>query len=327
MMSRQRHWIISRSRKATDRRGAPTCAPAFTRDRGRHPGLPLRFRELLIIAITGLLATLAGGALAQEKQSERPQPPAERRGPAGRGDGEGRDQGRRPSPPDPTFSFVESEMRLGGKTVKGAPYSATVTTEDVQTLSNGTRISRKTTASVYRDSEGRTRREQTLSAIGPFAAAGEAPQMIFLHDPVAGVQYVLDPRDRTARKMKLWSGPPPEHRPPSSAQAKEESLGKQTLEGVEAEGTRSTLTIPAGQIGNDRPLEIVSERWYSPALQVVLLSKHSDPRMGEHVYRLTNIQRSEPAHSLFEVPPDYTVKEKSYTHGPGMKGMRRPDHD
>jgi len=57
------------------------------------------------------------------------------------------------------------------------------------------------------------------------------------------------------------------------------------------------------------------------------LSKHSDPRMGEHVYRLTNIQRSEPAHSLFEVPPDYTVKEKSYTHGPGMKGMRRPDHD
>jgi hypothetical protein len=218
-------------------------------------------------------------------------------------------------------------MRFGGKTVKGAPYSAIATTETVQTLSDGARITRKTTASVARDSEGRTRREQTLSAIGPFASAGEAPQLVYIHDPVAGVQYVLDQRSRTAHKLTLWNGPRPEHRPPPSSQAKTESLGNQTIEGVEAEGTRSTLTIPAGQIGNDRPIEVVSERWYAPALQVVILSKHSDPRMGEHTYRLTNISRAEPASSLYRVPADYTIREGEFPRGRGMRGMKGRPHD
>ncbi len=88
---------------------------------------------------------------------------------------------------------------------------------------------------------------------------------------------------------------------------KVENLGPSTIEGVQAEGTRTTVTIPAGQIGNERDINIVSERWYSPELQVVLLSKHSDPRMGESVYKLTNINRSEPLPSMFQVPPDYSV--------------------
>src|SRR5262249_1300955 len=88
-----------------------------------------------------------------------------------------------------------------------------------------------------------------------------------------------------------------------------EQLGKQMIEGVEAEGTRSTVTIAAGEIGNDRPIEIVSERWYSPELQLVVMTRHSDPRLGETTYRLTNISRTEQAKSLFEVPVDYTVKE------------------
>src|SRR5262249_728978 len=146
-----------------------------------------------IITMLGLLAMLLSGmgSLAQEKQSEKPRSYGEGRGFSGRRDERGPDQeSRRPYPPDPTFSFVESEMRLGGKTVKGAPYAGSVITETVQTLRDGTRISQKTTASVSRDSEGRTRREQTLSAIGPFAASGEAPRMIYLHDPVAEMQYV-----------------------------------------------------------------------------------------------------------------------------------------
>ena len=92
-----------------------------------------------------------------------------------------------------------------------------------------------------------------------------------------------------------------------------EQLGKQNIEGVEAEGTRTTVTIAAGEIGNERPIEIVSERWYSPELQLVVMTRHSDPRTGETTYKLTNINRSEPAKSLFEVPSDYTVKE-----GPGI---------
>jgi hypothetical protein len=222
-------------------------------------------------------------------------------------------------------------MRFDGKLVKGAPYSATVTTESTQTLSNGTRITRKTTAAIYRDSEGRTRREMTLDGIGPFGAANEPAQLIFINDPVAGVHYVLDQRTRTARKMLAppRNGPPP-HKPPQP-QNKTESLGKQTIEGIEAEGVRSVIAIPEGQIGNDRPIEIVSERWDSPALQTVVLSKHNDPRFGETLYRLTNINRAEPARALFDPPADYRIEEggppRGNFGGPPMQRMKRPHND
>jgi hypothetical protein len=89
-------------------------------------------------------------------------------------------------------------------------------------------------------------------------------------------------------------------------QFQNESLGKQMMEGVEVEGTRTRITIPAGQIGNERPIEIVSERWFSPELKVVIMSRNSDPRMGETVYKLTNISRAEPPRTLFEVPADFS---------------------
>lgn len=91
--------------------------------------------------------------------------------------------------------------------------------------------------------------------------------------------------------------------------ANTESLGKQTMEGIEVEGKRTVTTIPAGAIGNERPIEIVSESWYSPELQTVIMSKRTDPTSGETNYRLTNIRRGDPDASLFQVPSDYTVKE------------------
>ena len=81
------------------------------------------------------------------------------------------------------------------------------------------------------------------------------------------------------------------------------------MEGVSVEGKRVTRTIPAGQIGNVQPIVTTSEVWFSPELQLVVMSKHSDPRFGETSYQLTGIQRTEPDHSLFEVPPGYTVKK------------------
>jgi len=87
----------------------------------------------------------------------------------------------------------------------------------------------------------------------------------------------------------------------------EEVLGTQTIAGVSAQGTRVTHTIPAGQMGNEKPITIVFEHWYSNDLQMVVMSKRSDPRIGETSYTVTNIQRSEPAASLFTVPSDYTV--------------------
>jgi hypothetical protein len=87
-----------------------------------------------------------------------------------------------------------------------------------------------------------------------------------------------------------------------------EDLGSQTMEGVAVQGSRTVTTIEAGAIGNERPIEIVSERWYSPELQMVVMSKHSDPRSGETTYRLTNLRREAPAKSLFEVPAGYTME-------------------
>jgi hypothetical protein len=89
-----------------------------------------------------------------------------------------------------------------------------------------------------------------------------------------------------------------------------ESLGEQTIEGVRAQGTRVTRTIAAGQIGNEREIQIVSETWYSPDLQMIVQSKRSDPRVGETVYRLANVQLAEPDASLFQVPAGYTVQDE-----------------
>jgi hypothetical protein len=90
---------------------------------------------------------------------------------------------------------------------------------------------------------------------------------------------------------------------------KKESLGKQIIEGVEAEGTRFTTTIPAGEIGNEQTIESFFESWFSPELQTVIMSKQSDPRTGENTYRLTNINRAEQPRSLFEVPADYAIQD------------------
>lgn len=276
-------------------------------------------------------------------------------------------------PPGANVVFMASES-FDGKVVKGAPYSAEAVTESVQTLSDGNRIVNKFTSQVYRDSEGRTRREQTLKGLGGVGTGEEPLQTIFINDPVAGVTYSLDTRSQTAHKSMpfrfqvtkktgvgigsdaqtfefktaqganvvvsssgagtpqastrvVTQGAEVDHftmraegaagyvfrtRPNANASdVKEEKLGMQMIEGVQAEGTRRTTTIPAGEIGNERPIEMVSERWYSPELQLVVMTRYSDPRSGETTYKLTNINRTEPAKSLFEVPPGFSVKENS----------------
>ncbi len=263
-----------------------------------------------------------------------------------------------------TFNFVAGEL-VGGSPVKNAPYSAEAVTESTQTLADGNRIVNQSSATVYRDGEGRERREQTLPNIGPFAAQGEPAKTIFISDPVAGVNYSLDPNSKVAVKlpanglMKPSGGGgirvklPPDLQPPpkdgqpvagavivkriegaaggigtaggfatgganvmyfrqgsSDASAPTtEQLGSKVIEGISADGARTTLTIAAGQIGNDKPIEIVDEMWRSPELQVIVHSEHSDPRMGSTVYSLKNVSRAEPAPTLFQVPADYTVKD------------------
>jgi len=259
--------------------------------------------------LPGALASLAIGAVAWSQSAPPPTPPGGEMGPG-------------------MFSFVGMENGPRGKVIKGAPYSAQLSTETTQTLADGTHISRKTTGQVYRDSAGRTRREHSLPAIGPLSASGAPPQIVVINDVVSGSRYMLDANTKIAHTMPSHSGKRaqglerPRKSGPARPQPQTESLGTQTIEGLVAEGTRTTFTIPAGQFGNDRPIVIVSERWYSADLQTVVMSKHSDPRMGETIFHLTNISRAEPAASLFTVPADYTVQQGGV--GRGGRMHRRP---
>ena len=90
---------------------------------------------------------------------------------------------------------------------------------------------------------------------------------------------------------------------------KKENLGKQVIEGLECEGTRSTMTIPANTFGNERPIDVVTEIWMSPELKTAVLRTTKDPRYGETTYKLTMVQRSEPLPALFEIPADYKLLE------------------
>src|SRR5271167_137946 len=220
-----------------------------------------------------------------------------------------------------------------GKVVKGAPFSATATSETTETLTDGTVIHRTAQLSLYRDSQGRSRRELTASGFGPLAASGAPKTLVMISDPVAGAHYMLDSTEKVAHKEAIRSGPGPsgdadgfrakmqarEASEEAAGLLKKESLGTQVINGVSAEGTRVTKTIPAGTIGNDRAIQIVSERWYSPELQIVVKSTHSDPQSGTTTYQVTNIQKSEPAAALFAVPADYTVTAGE-PHGRGRGG-------
>jgi hypothetical protein len=223
------------------------------------------------------------------------------------------------------------EAGIMGPAVKNAPYQAEEIHETTQTLADGTRIHNETKTTIYRDSQGRVRRE--------------SPGQVMIWDAGAGTSYMLNQSNQTAQKMQMavtynvqhkTSGdalptegpnvrffrfpadgpvPPPDgqhtivFRANSGAtEGKKETIGAQIIEGVNCEGTRTTNTIEAGTIGNDRPIQSIEERWYSSDLQVAVTVKRTDPRTGEDTVRLTNIRRIEPDPSLFTVPPTYQMK-------------------
>ena len=204
-----------------------------------------------------------------------------------------------------------------GRTVTGAPYSAEEITESTQTLANGNVITRKTQTNVFRDSSGRVRMEQTLQ---------DGRAIVTIHDPVNGVRTELNASTRIARQVTLPNFRGGERTFPGNRAARTPNgptsdpnivrtdLGMQTVNGVQAEGTRVTRTIPAGEIGNAQPIQIVTETWRSPDLQMPVMTRRTDPLHGNVVTQLVNITRAEPDPALFQVPSDYTVTQ--------IRGMR-----
>jgi TonB family protein len=231
--------------------------------------------------------------------------------------------------------------RTGVGPAKNAPFSAEMVSESIQTLPDGNRIVHRTNTIIYRDGEGRIRRETSFK-IRDAGGAYKEHKTIQVSDSFGGINFILDPQNRTARKfptrpMKEIAGV---RTLPNVAvggiadrtaiatgnvfgpglvrsvagfgvngESKNESLGSQMIEGVAAEGTRITHTIPAGSMGNERPIEVTNERWYSKELQLDVLIKSVDPRSGESTHQMTNISLGEPDPALFEIPSDYTVQE------------------
>lgn len=270
----------------------------------------------------------------------------------------------------PRPQFARAGKHLGGKVIKGLPYSAEVITERQQNLADGNQIINKQTSFSYRDSAGRTRQE--------FRNAKGELTSVTIFDPVAGTGYFLNPRNKVAttlpapghfagmaqeriKQLRKDGKLPPvrntlnlrrsEHdednvriavdgnspihieaeslrgdarRPGElilgplggafadikwSRTASTRDLGPRDIDGIRAEGKLRSYEIPAGEMGNRNPIVVSDETWFSPELQITVLTRHSDPRAGENVYRLSALKREEPAPALFAVPADYTVKD------------------
>ena len=261
------------------------------------------------------------------------------------------------------IDIVRGEGDILGPVVKNKPYSARSITESTQTLADGNRIVQRNETRIFRDSQGRTRREQTLGGVGQWQTAGAPVTMITINDPVAGKSYVLDPVARTVREIgpfkvvtvhaqagsdgdrveleKIWTAAVPAPAPLPGGEAvtvirtetggrhdvrmfargvavnapfagdtavtyePAEDLGEQVLEGLLVKGGGHTDTIPAGTVGNERAIDIVTERWYSEDIEAVVLHRFSDPRFGETVYQLVNVALGDPSADLFSVPDGY----------------------
>ena len=229
-------------------------------------------------------------------------------------------------------NFVFVGAGRGGQGVTGSPVSAREETRTVQTLGDGTQLDTSEVSQFYRDSQGRTRTERNVDG-------GTNIQIL---DPVASVRIALNPAAKSATRitmatpaarggragsvsavaaasdalinslrLKAVGLEPRVAAAVSNPQLKREDLGFQMQNGVMAQGTRVTRTIPAGTIGNNRDILVVNEQWYSKDLQMMVKTVNSDPRYGVTTYEMTNISQAAPDAGLFMVPAGYTITEQA----------------
>jgi hypothetical protein len=229
-------------------------------------------------------------------------------------------KGSGPAPgPEPVMAgMIAADGRMGLLNVTGKPFSATETRHSVQMLANGAKIETSDSDQLYRDDQGRTSVEQTV----------DGKTITVIMDPVARFVAILDRAAKTVHKNpipaemlhgsvsvakgqvrvvmgnKVMGNKPGE---PGEKRVSVDVLGDKEVNGMMASGTRKTLIIPAGVIGNDRDLQSVYESWFSSDLQVLVKSVNTDPRFGETTYQLTNVVRAMQDPALFQIPPDYAV--------------------
>jgi hypothetical protein len=247
---------------------------------------------LLIRIIAGLLLLQSMAFALQQKTAPRESQPEQQKN---------------------VVSYFRAENAGYEQTIVDLPFTAKAVMETTQALADGNRFVTHSSQILARDSKGRTHREQAIRRIGALQMDG--PTMVFIYDPVAKLQYSLDPAEHTARISKLktisLSGPqdstPSSHEETGNRRITRESLGSKTMEGLTVQGYRTTVEFAAGAAGNEKPFTVSAEVWYSPDLQADILRIRKDPRVGETVYRLTEIQRGDPDPGLFQVPTNYKI--------------------
>ena len=255
--------------------------------------------SIAVIALAVLAATVAMGQSAPPPPP--PPPPHDMMMMGGHGPGGGMMAGE----------FGE------GKTITGTPLSGDFVVSHDTTLADGNRIHSESTTKVYRDAQGRVRREVGVDLATP-ATGNVKRSMVVITDPVAGKRYMLNPDNKTAREMPMRGAKHDgeaheEHMramggPDDPGAVTKEQLGTKAVNGMQADGVRVTRTIPAGAIGNDKPIAVATERWYSTDLQIGVMTVHTDPMMGTVTTKLVNVVRGDPDASLFQVPSDYKVE-------------------
>lgn len=227
--------------------------------------------------------------------------------------------------------------------IAGAPYSGLEVVQSQETLADGNTITSKRQTSVFRDGQGRVRTEEMIT---PPAGSGRQPYtQVTILDYVAGTRYLLDSSTMTVHQSPLRV--PPVRGAGASAgggagnpaarliapragentpQVALTALAPQAVNGLLSTGSHHVMTIPAGQIGNERPIQVSRTVWVSNELKVPIQIKASDPRFGTTVMDLTNIVQSEPSPSLFMVPGGYTVHQTGgrSLDGAGGRGFGGP---
>lgn len=221
------------------------------------------------------------------------------------------------------------------------PYTAEFKITSMQTLANGTTITRESTEIEARDSAGRSLHSSSGQGLG---VDRDPISRTNVSDPAGGTQSQWDSRTKKARVYKLppeeqrgcWSndagdftisrydGPRPGRPAPSGTALpgggvlvparrhtpEVEDLGTTTIQGYEAQGKRMTTTIPAGEIGNSEPIVIVNEYWSSPQFPLTLRDINDDPRSGKRTRELVSLTPGEPDLSIFQPPQGYDVSEE-----------------
>jgi len=272
-----------------------------------------------IAARTGWAAIAAAGlALAVGAQG----PPRDG-GFAGPGRGPGRLM-------DGSFEFGGLMGGFGGKTVTGKPFQATFTVTHTETLPGNT-INNSNSGTIARDSDGSTYRDVKLPAIGPWAASGNSPEIVYIRNVTKMMQYFVNVTKKTyeAVAIRQHNPPPsdskrPDRGPRGAGSANETVSDTQSTYTDPATNTvykvddhKVTRTIPAGQIGNQFDIVTTTERLYSQDLDVVMKVTRTDPRFGNTTYQLSNI--SQPAASLFLPDPSF---QQVQGHGKFGRGDR-----